>query len=102
MYRRCLAKLSRLGFKSQVTNIINPYIGLSYSNDRLKFLFKRKTNCSKTDDKKIAKLLAKGEVVARFSIEKNEFGPRALGNRSILADPRRPDILNIINKKIIK
>ena len=42
----------------------------------------------------------KGEVVARFSMEKNEFGPRALGNRSISADPRKADILNVINKKI--
>ena len=29
-----------------------------------------------------------------------EFGPRALGNRSILADPRNPNMKNIINKKI--
>ena len=55
---------------------------------------------SKTSNKKIAELIAKGEVVARFSMEKNEFGPRALGNRSILADPRKADILNVINKKI--
>ena len=29
-----------------------------------------------------------------------EWGPRALGNRSILADPRNPDIKNILNIKI--
>jgi len=29
-----------------------------------------------------------------------EFGPRALGNRSILADPRRPDMKDLINRKI--
>ena len=29
-----------------------------------------------------------------------EFGPRALGNRSILADPTNPDMKDIINKKI--
>ena len=29
-----------------------------------------------------------------------EFGPRALGNRSILADPRNPNMKDIINKKI--
>lgn len=29
-----------------------------------------------------------------------EWGPRALGNRSILADPRRPEMKNIINTKI--
>jgi len=31
---------------------------------------------------------------------KMEFGPRALGNRSILADPRNPNMKDIINKKI--
>ena len=29
-----------------------------------------------------------------------EFGPRALGNRSLLADPRRPDMRNILNQKV--
>ena len=29
-----------------------------------------------------------------------EFGPRALGNRSLLADPRRPDMRNILNQRI--
>lgn len=37
--------------------------------------------------KRIARLLADGKIVARFS-GREEFGPRALGNRSILADPR--------------
>ena len=31
-----------------------------------------------------------------------EWGPRALGNRSILADPRDPDIQRIINSKTKK
>lgn len=95
-------KLSRLGInKSKVTNMINPYIGVSFKKKNLEFLKKVKNiKISKTSNKKIAKLIAKGEVIARFSIEKNEFGPRALGNRSILADPRKADILNVINKKI--
>ena len=29
---------------------------------------------------------------------KSEWGPRALGNRSILFDPRNPDAKNIVNK----
>ena len=29
-----------------------------------------------------------------------EFGARALGNRSILADPRRPDVIHKINKLV--
>ncbi len=29
-----------------------------------------------------------------------EFGPRALGNRSLLADPRRPDTRAILNRRV--
>jgi predicted NodU family carbamoyl transferase len=46
-----------------------------------------------------AKLLADGKVIGWFQ-DKSEFGPRALGRRSILADPRRPDVRNFINLKI--
>ena len=38
----------------------------------------------------------------RMVSRKMEFGPRALGNRSILADPRNPNIKELINKKIKK
>lgn len=47
----------------------------------------------------IAKLLADGAIVARFS-GRMEFGARALGNRSILANPSRPETIKIINEKI--
>lgn len=43
--------------------------------------------------------LAGGEVVARFS-GREEFGARSLGNRAILADPRNPEIIQVINKMI--
>jgi carbamoyltransferase len=46
-----------------------------------------------------AELLANGNVIAWFQ-GRSEFGPRALGNRSILADPRRPDVGNFINSRI--
>jgi carbamoyltransferase len=46
-----------------------------------------------------AELLAKGKVVAWFQ-GGAEFGPRSLGNRSILADPRRPGVREFINKGI--
>ncbi|NBP00903.1 MAG: hypothetical protein EBU90_12360 [Proteobacteria bacterium] len=44
-------------------------------------------------------LLAAGNIVAVFN-EKSESGRRALGNRSILADPRRGDMKDIINEKV--
>jgi carbamoyltransferase len=46
-----------------------------------------------------AKLLADGNVVGWFQ-GRMEFGPRALGNRSILADPRRVEMKEIVNAKI--
>jgi carbamoyltransferase len=43
--------------------------------------------------------LCEGKVVGWFQ-GRMEFGARALGNRSILADPRRPDMRDIINARI--
>jgi carbamoyltransferase len=55
------------------------------------------------DDKKlferVVDLLAAGKVVG-WCQGRFEWGPRALGNRSILADPRRPDMKDIVNTKI--
>jgi len=47
----------------------------------------------------VADRLARGEVVGWFQ-GRMEFGPRALGNRSILADPRRPDMQRQVNLKV--
>lgn len=46
-----------------------------------------------------ARVLAAGKIVAWFQ-EGSEFGPRALGHRSLLADPRRPEMRDIINREI--
>jgi len=46
-----------------------------------------------------AKLLADGKVFGWFQ-GPCEFGPRALGNRSILGDPRRPEMKDILNKRV--
>jgi carbamoyltransferase len=43
--------------------------------------------------------IAEGQVVGWFQ-GRMEWGPRALGNRSILCDPRRGDIKDILNQKI--
>jgi carbamoyltransferase len=43
--------------------------------------------------------LLRGQVIALFQ-GGFEWGPRALGNRSILADPRRPEMKDIVNSKI--
>lgn len=49
----------------------------------------------------VTSLLEGGAVVGWFQ-GAMEFGPRALGNRSILADPRRPDMRDTINSMVKK
>lgn len=49
----------------------------------------------------VASWLAEGQIVAWFQ-GRMEFGPRALGNRSILADPRDPDMRDRLNQLIKK
>lgn len=47
----------------------------------------------------VAELLSQGEVVARIQ-GREEFGARSLGNRSIMADPTRPDVVRTVNNAI--
>ncbi len=46
-----------------------------------------------------AKLLSEGHVFGWFQ-GRSEFGPRALGNRSILADPRKAEMKDKLNKRV--
>ncbi len=46
-----------------------------------------------------ARAICDGKIVGFFQ-GASEFGPRALGSRSILADPRRPDVKDVLNKKV--
>jgi carbamoyltransferase len=48
---------------------------------------------------RVARLLADGAIVGWFQ-GRMEFGPRALGNRSFLADPRRADMRDLLNTKV--
>jgi carbamoyltransferase len=47
----------------------------------------------------VAERIAEGDVVGWFQ-GRMEFGPRALGNRSIVVDPRRDDMKDILNARI--
>jgi carbamoyltransferase len=47
----------------------------------------------------VAEWIERGEAIGWFQ-ERMEWGPRALGNRSIVVDPRRPDMKDILNAKI--
>ena len=79
-----------------------PYLGTKYSkesmfeslNEREDEIVWHETNIDSMIEK-----LDKGYIVSVFN-EGSESGRRALGNRSILADPRNPDMKDIINKKV--
>jgi len=51
--------------------------------------------------RRVAKDLADGKIIGWFQ-DRFEMGPRALGNRSILADPRRAEMRNELNDRIKK
>ena len=48
---------------------------------------------------RVAQMLADGAIIGWFQ-GRMEFGPRALGNRSFIADPRRGDMRELLNKKV--
>lgn len=78
------------------------YYGQSFSDSEieqilLKTKWKKKAKLVSRDmEKMIAVNLAKGKILARFA-GRSEWGPRALGNRSILADPRDLKVINKLN-----
>lgn len=79
-----------------------PYLGPAF--DRRDILAAVKSagftaRCSKAPARDAADMIADGKIVAWFQ-GRMEFGPRALGNRSLLADPRRPDMRHILNQKV--
>jgi carbamoyltransferase len=89
---------------SKIKNF-NPYLGPEYSdseismfNKRLKLspiIFQNKVELART----IAAHIAEGKIIGLFH-GRMEFGPRALGNRSILADPRSSEMMQKLNFSI--
>ena len=49
--------------------------------------------------RRTAEMIAEGKIVGWYQ-GRAEWGPRALGNRSIVADPRRPEMKGILNQRI--
>jgi carbamoyltransferase len=95
-------------YNTNFKNSSNAYLGSAYNdtdiekaiNGKFKKLikFQRFNNMIETCEM-ASDMLLNGKVLGWFQ-EKMEFGPRALGNRSILADPRNPGMKSIINSKI--
>jgi carbamoyltransferase len=80
------------------------YLGPEFSNkDIIDYLASIKAKYEYLDDdellSRIAKLITEGNVVGWFH-GRMEFGPRALGARSILGDPRNSEMQAVMNLKI--
>jgi carbamoyltransferase len=82
------------------------YLGIAYVGDAERkalnrWLVRLETSRTVSGDICIdsARLLAQGNVFGWFQ-GRSEFGPRALGNRSILADPRTAEMKDKLNKRV--
>lgn len=79
------------------------YLGVSRSTHRIESVATARSSVTVERPVDIAavtaRLIANGAIVGLFQ-DRSEFGPRALGNRSILADPRDPDIQRRINETV--
>ena len=84
--------------------MLGSYLGPEYSDDEVEeYLIQKNANYNEFEFKKLSSIVAKeindGKVVGWFQ-GKLEFGPRALGNRSILGDARSPEMQKKLNLKI--
>lgn len=83
----------------------NAYLGSSINEEEVTSMIKNNDIEKNYDVKRnvssgeVAKLLAEGKVIGRC-VGRMEFGARSLGNRSLLANPKHPNIVRKINEKI--
>lgn len=91
--------------RSNYEPLKNMFYGKIYDDEVEKVIDSSKANIvfEKYDDKDLykhtAQYISEGKIIGWFQ-GGSEFGPRALGNRSILADPRNKDMKDILNKKV--
>jgi carbamoyltransferase len=92
--------------KPRASVIKHAYFGKPYSDADVrgatdKTLIRLVTKSTRSDNisRDTAKVLAEGKIVGWFQ-GGSEFGPRALGNRSIIADPRSAEMKDILNRRV--
>lgn len=95
---------TRDGLKAEKVPVSEIYYGPSYNDEQIETLLNetgwiKKAQYFKAINLHVADLLVRGKIIARFN-GRTEWGPRALGNRSILADARNLKIVNRINSAI--
>jgi carbamoyltransferase len=83
-------------------NNASPYLGISYTRDAVEKAIEKYKDVDvrhDIDDNLVSDLLLQGNIVSVYN-RKAESGRRALGNRSILADPRNKDMKDRVNHKV--
>ena len=81
---------------------MSPYLGSRISSETVARIAEWEPRLKHLGDEVVAetaKLLAAGKIIGWVQ-GRAEFGPRALGNRSILADPRPADAKDMLNAKV--
>jgi len=97
--------LDKKGLRTELDGMRGAYLGPSYSSEEVRIaLIDINANFIQLSQqsellRRVALEIADGKVVGWFQ-GRMEFGPRALGNRSILADPRSPSMQKQLNLKI--
>ncbi|MGE6575985.1 carbamoyltransferase family protein [Paenibacillus xylanexedens] len=86
------------------SELFNPYLGVAYDTNTVLNSLKKYEDKIKWKEvenvyRDAARLLADGNIIGWFQ-GRSEIGPRALGNRSILADPRDKGMKDKINSKV--
>jgi len=81
-------------------SMTSPYTGRSYTREQVtQLLDKYRIAYSIAEPEDVAAHIAAGKVIGWFE-GGSEFGPRALGHRSILADPRDPAMKDTLNRRV--
>ena len=91
----------RRGFVMEHSYVGKPYSDQDVAKALEKFLVRIQIDAKRSDNicRDTAKLLADQRVIGWFQ-GGSEFGPRALGNRSLLGDPRKPEMKDILNSRV--
>lgn len=84
--------------------MFSPFLGKKYTADEVWeaiSFFGGRISAKQCGNKHVqaAKSIADGKIIGWFQ-GRSECGPRALGNRSILADPRRPEMKDVLNSRV--
>jgi carbamoyltransferase len=90
-----------LGEAGKIVPIKDLYLGPEFSDEQIKAAIPKNFNCEEVPDieKMAAEMLADGKIVSRMS-GRMEFGARALGNRTIMANASNQSVVKVLNDKI--